>query len=145
MVTNNEVTPYGIWRYGNDYRMASVYVLIQYPDQPFVPYLSLLGQSIELLLKAFLMAQGVTLIELKKNFGHDIKALVAEARKHGIESKVTLTNAHWATIELMSDEYKYKRYHYIKVGQMLVPDLQLGHEAAERLCKCLESICKGSG
>ena len=142
MDLSDETTPYGIWRYGNDYRMAAVYVLTQYPDQPFVPYLSLLGQSIELSLKAFLLTDGVSLDDLKNRFRHDLKALVAEARSRGVDAKVTLTDAHWAVIILMSDEYRTKRYHYIRTGKMIVPDLRLGHEAAEKLCEGLESICK---
>lgn len=106
MTTSNEATPYGMWRYGNDYRTAAVYVLTQYPDQPFVPYLSLLGQSIELTLKAFLLAKGVSLDDLKNKFRHDLKALAQEARKQGVESNVTLTDSHWAVIILMSDEYR---------------------------------------
>ncbi|MCC6301219.1 MAG: hypothetical protein IT489_00280 [Gammaproteobacteria bacterium] len=145
MAEVNETTPYGIWRYGDDYRKAAVYVLTQYPNQPFVPYFSLLGQSIELSLKAFLLTQGVALEDLKNKFRHDLKALVEEARKRGIESNVTLTDAHWAVIVLMNDEYKTKRYHYIRTGMMIVPDLRLVLEAAEQLCGGLESICKERG
>lgn len=145
MAASNETTPYGMWRYGNDYRKAAVYVLTHYPDQPFVPYLSLLGQSIELSLKAFLLADGVSLNDLKNRFRHDLQALVAEARNRGVEANVTLTDAHWAVIILMSDEYKTKRYHYIRNGKMIVPDLRLGHEAAQMLCEGLESICMKHG
>lgn len=134
-----------MWRYGNDYRKAAVYVLTQYPDQPFVPYLSLLGQSIELALKAFLLAKGIALTDLKNKYRHNLKALVEESRRLGIESNVTLTDAHWAVIILMSDEYKTKRYHYIRTGKMIVPDLRLGHEAAEQLCNGIKSICKERG
>lgn len=145
MGASNEATAFGMWRYGNDYLRASVYVLSQYPDQPFVPYLSLLGQSIELSLKAFLLTKGITLTELKNEYRHDLKALVEEARRQGIESHVTLANTHWAVIILMSDEYKTKRYHYIRTGMMMVPDLRLGHEAAEQLSAGIESICKECG
>lgn len=145
MTTPNETTPYGMWRYGNDYREAAVYVLSQHPDQPFVPYLSLLGQSIELFLKAFLLTKEVTIDDLKNRFRHDLKALTEEARNRGIESNVTLTDAHWAAIILISGEYKTKRYHYIRTGKMLVPDLRLGHEATEKLCDGIKSIFEQGG
>lgn len=141
----NETTAFGMWRYGNDYLKASMYVLAQYPDQPFVPYLSLLGQSIELSLKAFLLAKGAALTDLKNKYRHDLKALVEETKRQEIESHVTLENTHWAVIILMSDEYKTKRYHYIRTGKMMVPDLRLGHEAAEQLSTGIESICKECG
>jgi len=145
MAANEETTPYGMWRYGNDYRMAAVYVLTQYPEQPFVPYLSLLGQSIELSLKAFLLAKGITLDDLKNKYRHNLNALAKEALRLGIASHVKVTKAHWAVIMLMSDEYKSKRYHYIRTGMIMVPDLRLGHEVAERLCEGIEPICKQCG
>ena len=131
-----------MWRYGDDYRKAAVAVLIQYPEQPFAPHLSLLGHSIELALKAFLLAQGVELDSLKNKFRHDLRALAKEARHCGIETRVNLQAAHWAVIDLLSDEYMSKRFHYIRTGRMMVPDIRLVHEAAEQLCGCLEAHCR---
>lgn len=103
-----KTTPYGMWRYRDAYRRAGTYVLVQFPEQP-VPHFSLLGQSIELTLKAFLLKQGISLKDLKDKSGHDLRKLVDKAKKSGISSKVSLTEAHWATIAFISDEFKSKR------------------------------------
>lgn len=50
-----KITSYGMWRYGNDFRKAVLAVRVRHNDRPFMPYYFLLGQSIELSLKPFLM------------------------------------------------------------------------------------------
>ena len=81
-MNDTRTTPFGMWRYGNDFRKAALAVLTEHNDRVFVPYYFLLGQSIELSLKAFLMGRGVSLYVLSsRKYGHDLKALLDEARR----------------------------------------------------------------
>jgi HEPN domain-containing protein len=51
---------------------------------PDWPRYFLLSQSIELALKAFLAARGKSSVELRKEFGHDLKKLLKEAINCGL-------------------------------------------------------------
>lgn len=56
-----------------------------------LPAYFLLGRSIELSLKAFLLHKGMPISELrKKRYGHDLKALLAKSRDQDIEHFVKL-------------------------------------------------------
>ena len=137
-MNDEEITPYGMWRYGNDYFKAADRILILHPDYVFVPYYSLIGQSIELVIKSFLLDQGIEIKELKKKFGHDLTKLKGEARRRNIESIVELSDTQWEVIHFLNRECKHRRFHYIQVGQMLVPDIPLLHEATRQLCYAME-------
>jgi|ERR1700722_3249744 HEPN domain-containing protein len=64
------------------------YSLLTFPRTttrpPDWPRYFLLSHSIELSLKAFLAARGKTSVELRKEFGHDLKKLLKEAIKRGL-------------------------------------------------------------
>ena len=51
---------------------------------PDWPRCFLLSHSIELTLKAFLAARGKTSVQLREEFGHDLKKLLKEATKRGL-------------------------------------------------------------
>ena len=84
------------------------------------------------------MEKQIEIKELKKSFGHDLTKLRDEARRRDIESIVELSDTQWEVIHFLNQEYKHKRFHYIQVGRMLVPDIPLVHEATRQLCDSLE-------
>ena len=142
-MSDDWTTPYGMWRYGNDFRKAALAVSSHYNDRAFMPYYFLLGQSIELSLKAFLLGRGVSLKELRsKKYGHDLKALLDEARRHRLGLEVKLENTHCAVIHLLGIEYLDKRFQYIRTGLMHLPDIWLAQEAADKLSNGLEDYCR---
>ena len=72
-MSTERTTPYGMWRYGNDFRRASLYVRDGVDDKYFMPYYFLVGQSIELSFKALLMGRGESIEELRlRNFKYGI-------------------------------------------------------------------------
>lgn len=86
-----QTTSYGLWRYGNDFREAAEIVAADRDITRFTPYYFLIGQSIELSLKAFLLGNGVPLDELKHPpLGHDLHALLQEALKRDLDNEVEL-------------------------------------------------------
>ncbi len=142
-MSDDRTTPYGMWRYGNDFLKAALVVLSRYNDRAFMPYYFLLGQSIELSLKAFLLGRGVSLKELRsKKYGHDLKALLDEAGRRRLGLKVKLENTHCAVIHLLGIEYLDKRFQYIRTGLMHLPDARLAQEAADKLSNGLEDYCR---
>ena len=142
-MSDDRTTPYGMWRYGNDFRKAALAVSSHYNDRAFMPYYFLLGQSIELSLKAFLLGCGVSLEELRsKKYGHNLKALLDEARRRRIDLEVKLENTHCTVIRLLGIEYLDKRFQYIQTGLMHLPDARLAQEAADNLSNGLEDYCR---
>ena len=133
-MNDTRTTPFGMWRYGNDFRKAALAVLTQHNDPAFVPYYFLLGQSIELSLKAFLMGRGVPLKVLRsRKYGHDLKALLDEARRRKLGFEVNLAPAHCGVIHLLGIEYLGRRFQYIRTGTMILPHSGLSQEAADLL------------
>ena len=142
-MSNDRTTPYGMWRYGNDFRKAALAVLSHYNDRAFMPYYFLIGQSIELSLKAFLLGRGMSLKELRsKKYGHDLKALLDEAHRLRLRSEVKLENVHCAVINLLGIEYLDKRFQYIQTGMMHLPDCPRAQEVADRLSEGLKDYSR---
>lgn len=142
-MSDSKTTPYGMWRYGNDFRQAAIAVLSHHNDRAFMPYYFLLGQSIELSLKAFLLGRGVPLKELRsKKYGHNLKALLDEARHRRLGVEVKLEGTHCAVIHFLGIEYLDKRFQYIQTGMMHLPEAWLAQEAADKLSNGLEPYCR---
>jgi len=136
-----KTTSYGMWKYGNTFRQASISVLAQQDNHPSMPYYFLAGQSFELLLKAFLMGRGVSLEDLRKYYGHNLQLLLKESRRRKLGKEVELKPHHVGVIDLLNLEYKPRRFQYYESGNMYLPDLQFLIEANEKLALGLEVFC----
>ena len=137
----NRTTPFGMWRYGDDFRKAAIAVLSVHNDRHFMPYYFLLGQSIELSLKAFLLARGMNLKELKRNYGHDLKKLLDASRRRKLGNEAKLDGIHCGVIHILGIEYLDRRFQYIRTGGMQLPEAWIAQEAADRLSKGLKKYC----
>lgn len=135
-------SPYGLWRYGNDYHNASVTLLLNHDESLFTPFFSTSAQSIELSFKAFLLTKGFKVEELRKRkYGHDLTKLFMTSLDKGIADLVNIETGYFACIDLLNHEYKHKKYHYIKTGTMLIPRTDLVINASLELTKSLELYC----
>jgi len=134
-------TAFGLWRYGNDFYNASVTLNRNHKESAFMPFFASVGQSIELSLKAYLLAVGFELDVLRKKYGHDLNKLALLAKENNLTQIVNITNIHFSVIELMSKEYSDKKYHYIETGRVMLPSIQLVLEASRILTVELESYC----
>lgn len=133
-MNGKRTTPFGLWRYGDDFRKAAFVVLIEHSNEVFIPYYFLLGQSIELSLKAFLLDVGITLKELRsRKFGHNLNSLLNECHSRNIENYVKLENRHFGVIGLLNLEYQAKRFQYIQTGRIFLPEQSFVQEAANLL------------
>jgi len=137
----NRTTPFGMWRYGDDFRNAAIAVLTVRNERHFMPYYFLLGQSVELLLKAFLLARGVALEELRKKYGHNLKKLLDESRRRKLGTEAKLDSSHCGAIHILGIEYLGRRFQYIRTGGMLLPEARIAQEATDKLSKGLKKYC----
>ena len=141
-MSDDRTTAFGMWRYGNDFREAAIAVAERHNVRVFMPYYFLLGQSIELSLKAFLMGREVPLDDLRKKFRHDLKKLLTEARRRRLGLEVKLDKIQCGVIELLNVEYAERRFQYIQTGSMIIPEPEFAAEAADRLSIGLKEYCR---
>lgn len=132
---------FGLWRYGNDYFNAAFTLHKHHAESAFTPFYATVGQSIELSLKAFLVASGVEVQDVRKKFGHRLIDLLKESKGKGLEKVVKLEDSHWGMIDLMSKEYSGKRYHYIETGRLMLPHSEGILHAAQTLTVGLQDYC----
>jgi len=101
-----------------------------------LPKYFLWGRTIELFLKSYLLAEGVSVKELKKNFGHDLLKLYSEARKRGIGGLIGTNHEHVAIVRIMNLDYLSKRFEYRISGHgYTLPDPALTQNLIKRLRK----------
>lgn len=78
-------------------------------QQVSIPAYFLVGHSIELALKAFLRAKGVSVYDLRSTeYGHNLESLVRESRRRKLGIAVRLTKADIAGVLLLNQSYRPK-------------------------------------
>ena len=91
-------SPFGLLRFAQDYHVAArILHRSSEIDEYSMPAYSLIGQSIELSLKAFLRAKGVSMKELRSSIGHDLVAAIRRARALGLDRQVKRRGVRWST------------------------------------------------
>lgn len=86
-----------------------------------VPVMFLVGQSIELALKAYLVAKGVPLRDLRTEYGHELHKSLRKAKELGLLTVVPLDTADTDAIELLDAIYSTKELQYIQTGFRTYP------------------------
>mgnify|MGYP006097278469 CR=1 FL=1 len=84
------------------------------------PYYFCAFQSIELSLKAFLRAKGMTKNEMKGKFGHSIRKLYERAKKEGLSDLIELTEEDEGMLLQCGELFTQKVYQYTEVGMKSV-------------------------
>jgi len=136
-------TPAGLWRYGKEFSEAAHLVHREALPLLSAPAYYLLGHSIELLLKAFLLGRGVPLKELKsKRLGHDLDVLFRRAIDHQLGREIHLYQVDRGVIHELNIEYSWKRFEYICTGPIHIPDWPLSQALSNKLVSGLEEFCK---
>lgn len=116
-MTTPQETPSGFAVHGIEFLQAAELVLNRATGASLPAYF-LLGRSIELFLKAFLLHQGMTPKELasKKRFGHNLTALMREANNRQLTDHLTLDGIETGALDLLSAEYCGTRLGYRITG-----------------------------
>jgi hypothetical protein len=134
-------TPEGFLKHAQEFWAAADIVLSKVQGVSLPGYF-LLGRSIELSLKAFLLHSDLSIEELRmKKFGHNLRALLQEARIRGLEQYIGLEAMDSGVIDLLSYDYADKRLEYrVSGGKYSLPLLPQTWEVARRLAYELESV-----
>lgn len=123
--------------------LAAAELILNRSTEVSLPSYFLLGRSVELSLKAFLLASGMTIQELKsRKYGHDLEALLNEARARGIEAQVSIKEIESAVLELLNYDYFEKRFEYRVSGETYrLPLIDVTVNIAKKLTHGLQRFC----
>lgn len=121
-MTVARTTSAGLWRFSKEYLHAASVVSKAKNGSFSHPAHFLFGRSIELALKAFLLARGVPYSKLRNSpFGHSLANLLSEARRRRLGLECKLSAKEVRTILLLDLEYSSKRHEYIVTGSFSAP------------------------
>lgn len=139
-----KTTPIGLVRYAHDFFDSALAVQEQLGKATCfdlvspMPSFYLIGRSIELVLKAYLLQHGLTLRELRqKQFGHDLHACQRKAKELGLAAIVSFHPAEDGAIELLNNLYSTKQLEYIVVGTKYMPIFELVESFARKLIRAI--------
>lgn len=137
-------TPIGFHNYASDFadwaNRARIEKSKYFSPVPYYLYC----RSIELVLKSFLLAKGMTKKQLKaRKLGHDLIALLAKAREMGLEDIVVIGSDEEVELSKANEYYCKKDFEYFNVGfgYYSLPSLSILNELSERLLMSLKQIC----
>ena len=138
------VTPLGTLRYAIEYYAAANAVAEKFGD--CIPAQFLVGHSIELALKAFLLHQGETEKFIRRELGHELWECLAAAEKHHFGKHIALTEDDKAMLEIFNTVYAAKNLEYIETGyRTLIPLSQLQHLARDFLWAVVRVVPMATG
>lgn len=121
-MTVARTTSAGLWRFSKEYLHAASLVSKANNGAFSHPGHFLFGRSIELALKAFLLARGVPYGKLRNHpYGHSLTALLREARRRRLGLECKLSAKEIQIILLLDTEYSSKRHEYIVTGSFSAP------------------------
>lgn len=123
LTLDQRTTPIGLFNYAHSFWGAGRALLLSdwreretHPDSPAE---FLYWHAIELFLKSFLLADGMTLKELRgRDYGHDLTALTSTALKRGLQ----LTSKDQEVISFMPTTADMIDLRYLKAGYRQVPE-----------------------
>jgi hypothetical protein len=140
------LTPFGFLRYARHF-LTAAQALPADPKFSPVPYY-LLCHSIELALKAFVMASGKPLDFVKNQLGHDLQKALKAANDLGLAAVAAVPPDEEAEIDKAHEYYnvKAKGFEYFNIepavtGYPDLPSLPVLEMVAERLVRKLEPVC----
>lgn len=128
---DDHTTPIGLFNYADSYWRSAIAlenaeVRVTHPDAPisFLYY-----HAIELYLKAYLRAEGFSVKELRRQFGHNAVKLRDEAKSRGLH----FDNEDTAVLAYMGETDAVIDSRFLKTGYFQRP----ANEALDRTCNSL--------
>jgi hypothetical protein len=118
-----------------------------------VPVMFLVGQAIELALKAFLLSEGISLRSLRKDYGHELHRLLRKCKELSFQPLLQLSDSEVNVLELLDALYASKQLQYIVTGSKVFPvfgplqgvALRLIHGVGEHVGYPIHNLPKPSG
>ena|SRR3989338_827618 len=144
----SRTTPLGMIRYSHEFMEAALAVDDKIGNRPGfeivapIPVLYLVGHSIELSLKAYLLYKGVALRELrsKRHFGHSLHTCLRKAKELGLLSHVKFSVQEEGAFEILDNLYSTKQLEYIVTGAKHFPIFGLIEVFAVKLFNAVSGI-----
>jgi hypothetical protein len=142
------ISPIGFHGYASEFamraRQAHVGAKGRFSPVPYYLYC----HSLELVLKAFLLARGAPMADLprKRKLGHDLAKILLKAKTLGLEQTVPLA-AHWEPeVHKANAYYAGKGFEYFYIvsavkGYPDLPGLDVLNEIVTTLLAGLEQVC----
>lgn len=121
-----KTTPLGMIRYAHEFMEAALAVDEKIGAKPGfeivapIPALYLLGHSIELSLKAYLLSREVNLRQVRA-LGHDLHACLRKAKELGLLNYVEFRSQEEGAFEILNGLYSTKQLEYIVTGAKKFP------------------------
>lgn len=145
----HNTAPFGCLRVAREYFDSAT--LVQRPAESYAqalrqklsfPAYFLVGHAIELALKAFLLGRGMTIDILRsRKYGHNLDALLSEARRRKLGTFVKLSNAELQAIVVLNQCYSAKEFEYSATGVRRLPHYADIYAIADRLTRGLRKFC----
>lgn len=133
------ITPVGLARYSYEYIEAANVVDETIGDKnPYlrispVPAYYLAKHGIELILKSFLRFKGVSVEELRREFGHDLKRTLQKARELGLDDHIRLSQKDNDALDMLIALDDEQGLRYIRTGPKQFPSWAIVYPVAVRL------------
>jgi hypothetical protein len=129
-------SPHSFHKLGSEFLNAARLVFENgNPDLHFPGY-TLVAQAIELYLKAFLLAKGQNVNNLK-SIGHNLTLAFETAEKHGLSKHFIIRADERGYLEKLSVVYKNKDFQYKVQGTWELPFPGWTIDFADRLSQCV--------
>ena len=135
----DRTTPVGLARYAHDFYDAALAADDKlgmkkgYEIIAPIPVMFLVGQALELALKAYLLSRGVPLRKLRSKYGHDLHRALRKAKELGLLEIVDLSDEDESTVKLLNTLYSSKQLQYIVTGSKRFPVFGPLQEVAEKI------------
>lgn len=138
-----KISPYGFHMYAQRFLDVAKTVKTEPKFSP-VPYY-LYCRALELVLKAYLLVQGLSEKQVKC-LRHDLTRVLKKARRLGLDSVVTISKPERAEISKANGYYKKKGFEYFQVGRAAraypdLPDLTVLDGCVTELVEKLRQVC----
>jgi len=140
------VSPRGFLAYATDFSNAYESYKSDNSFSPASYYL--VCRSLELSMKSFLLAKGMTRQEIKdrRKYGHDLKKLLRKAEELGINKVSPISDAQEEQIVKANNWYARKGFEYFELqnivdGRETLPNLEVLTKIARCLVKNLKPLC----
>lgn len=147
-ITAVEIISFGFWSHSK--RFLSAATTVKAPSEnrneelDLVAYY-LIGHSIELALKAFLLSKkDYNIDKLKSQFGHNLEKLLTVAREGKLDREVKLSQEEVKAIKLLNIAYNNKNFEYMKYEEYHLPQYWYIHNVAKKLVNSLRYCSSNS-
>jgi hypothetical protein len=135
-------TGMGLWTDSKE-MLEAANILIPKGISVMGPMYYLLGHSLEVGIKSFILSKGANQ-KCLRDIGHDLIKAVEWSKPCGIESYFTFSNEQVEMIMLLNKYYKTKEFEYRKTGNKTFPDAVEFASMIKSLLEAIKPVCRAS-